>query len=539
MTSDSASAEVRDGSPSAWNPAFLRCLAAMGLGAASLAILDWSRPAIDSPGPLPLLLLASALVFTGPPRSGAASRGTALGIAALLGVALWGASGALGWPAEKNAALLALPLWGIAAGCATLGVVLNGTGRAFVLAGLCTVGAARAAADVMQGPTSELVWWCACFAWIAATMLPSGTLRRSAGDSMPLVAGVLWFVLLIAALTVQEIRHPLARYGALDDSAAVDAIRSRPITGFGGGAFDGAMAGFTRRNLDVPILDASEQTPPAYRRPEFATRAILRLCVDIGVPAAIAAIAGLVLVFAFAVGRTRWTRERAAALGAAGFWVAALLSSRQPWIVPLALACFAVPAALGRADRESAVPHPAQRSRWAFQSWGIAVVLLAVPAVLFPAARAHWKKQDVLADPKAGAMLANWAVPWQEKAWAIRARSQEIAKYADPRDWLEPVVAEWLRVEPHSEMAWVEHVRLAEKRGGAAAAEKAAMQAHERLPSSAVFMLWVARARVEQGRTADAVAFLEEAVRDRQSIHPGVQSRIVELRLQMARETRK
>jgi len=508
----------------------------MALGGASMAVFEWSAPDIAKPGALALALLAAALLAAGPPRVVGRDRRAATGVALAIGAALFAASGALGWANEKDAALLSFPLWAFPVGLGMLGATFARSGRAFALSALVAIGVCRLAGQYFQGATSELFWWIASFAWIGAVVFLSAAIRRSAGDSVPLVAGVLWFVLLLAVLTIQEVRNPMARLGSIDDAGAVDAVCARPFAGFGTGSFPNVMLEFSRRGLETAVDDGTGNLVPRMAAPTFATRAILRLAVDAGLPALLAGFAGLVFATGASLARGNWTRERIAALGVAGLWLGALCSMRDAWVVPLSMLCLAAPAAFGR-DPSGEGEH-ADRRRYAFESWGIALAFALVAATFMPVARWRWSRENPVANPKVEFSPSHWARPWSDKAWAIRARSAEIAKYADPRDWLEPVAEQWLRASPRSEFAWVERIRVAEKKGGPAAAEKTALAAHERLPGSATIMLWVARARAEQGRTLDAAEFLERAAADRPPAHPLVRARIVELRTQLARERR-
>ncbi len=506
---------------------FVRCLWAMALGAAAVAVFRWERVAIDQPGALPLVLLAAALLLAGPPKRAAkTSRAARAAIAIAIAAFAWCAAGAFGLAEEREAALLTLPNWSFAAGLAVLGWCLRQTGRPFVVAGLVAMAVCRVAASAMQGFHPEAVWWTATLLWACAVLVGSKQLSGKAPESPPLIAGVFWFVLLVSALTVQEFRTPFAAFGASDDRSAVAAVLEKPATGFGSGSFERVINEYTIRSPELSKRPPDDDETMA--RAQWATRAVLRLAAEIGLPALLAMMLALVLAAGSSVRTRPWTRERVACFGAMGFWLAGMLSMRTSSPLAVGVLAFLVPAAMGRA--ETASDETPATKRFAFEPWGVALAVVLVPAILFPFARWQWQRQDPASNIEAKSFLSAWSAPLRSQAVTIRARSTEIAKYADPRDFLEPVAKRWLAASPRDELALFEWVRLAERTGGRKASEEAALEAHRRLPWEPAFPLWAVRMRVEEGRIDEAIEFLDDLNQRQQPLHHAVRERRMKLR---------
>ncbi len=527
-SSETVSAEGPSNKPR-FSFGFVRCLGAMILGAASVAVFRWERVSIDQPGALPLLMLAGGLIVAGPPRKAPVpSRATTVGQVLITMALIWCIIGAFGFVEEKEAALLTFPNWSMVLGLAILGWCLRQTNRPFVLVAILAMGVCRLIASAFLGFHPESVWWTATLIWSAAVYLGSRQLPVGTTDSPPLIGGVFWFVLLVGSLTIQETRNPLSPFGGSDDRSAVNAVLAQPLAGFGSGSFDHVLHEFTIRSPEPGsrVLDGEERES----RTRWGARTILRMMVEIGGPAIVLLFLGTVLTMASTIQSRAWTLERTVCFGAAAFWLAAILSMRTASPLAPAILAFVLPAALGR--QNTAANDTEVKRRFAFEPWAAALLLLVAPAILFPYARWQWNRQNPETNVQAKSILGSWTEPLRMQAWCIRARSEEIAKYADPRDYLKPVVENWLAASPRDEMALIERVRLAERTDGRVAAEQAALDAHRRLPWSPAFTLWVVRMRLEQGRVDDAIEFLDELSRRQKPLHPAVRSRLVTLREQ-------
>src|SRR5690606_7024797 len=119
---------------------------------------------------------------------------------------------------------------------------------------------------------------------------------------------------------------------------------------------------------------------------------------------------------------------------------------------------------------------------FAVAPWITVLILVLLPTAGFPVSKWHYNRQYKAAPLDARSILPHWAYPYQNAAWTIRSKSAEIMKFADPRDYLKPVIEEWIRLAPHNELAQIERVRWANQTLEQEAGEAIAREAHERLP---------------------------------------------------------
>ncbi|MDK2972049.1 MAG: hypothetical protein PWP23_1804 [Candidatus Sumerlaeota bacterium] len=509
-------------------PAFWRAAAGAGLAAMGMALLDVSPLAINQPGGIPAAFIALALFVAGPPRQFEERTLARVGLLALFAVLLaWPLAGAAGFVPEREAAVLSLPLWGCAAALVVLGWRFRQQDPdllmlTFVGAGVLRTVLRWGEPEFMGG---ELAWWGAAIAWCLGVTLIYRRLKDHLGEERALLGGLAWFVLLLGALTVAEMRAAPPPILKADQRAALVMLKAKPLSGWGSGGVERAFAEYALR-------------PPAEA--PLAANGAFRLVGEMGMPFC----ALLVLLALGTFGRTitaqPWDRARFVLLGAAGLWIAGVLAMRATPLPALVLLLFLWPGVLGcprPPDAEMENPDLVPGHAW--MGWAGGLIPALAMAVLFPAAQWHYSRQAAGYDIDAASFLPGWTVPLKDRAWAIRDRSPEIAQYADPRRKLQPVVEQWVAAAPHDEYARIEEVRWAAKTLTPQQAEAVALNAHERLPWSPEIALWLVRLKLRQGKRAEALAFLEQLAIERAPLHITVQARYAQLRAEVGNKSKR
>lgn len=474
------------------------CTSAAGaaLGAMACGLMRWDGVEATvfrwAPGALVLL----GLLLVGPPaRPGPLARWEQALRAGLMAALAWPLV-AVAFVPEKESAFLCGSLWVLALGAGLVGwrarqqdpdlpLVAMGLTGSYLLAG--GYGGAFEASPVG-------LWWAGVTVWLVFGGLLTRPLRRASEGSLPLIGATGWFVLAVMLLTIQEYRSPWLHLVPADAEASWAAWRAEPWLGWGLGASDRVLLEFAQRDPETGPWTASGWH---------------RLLIELGALPFGALLVGVVAVLAAAARRRHWNRARTLALGGAGLWLLAMLSTRSNPLEALPAAAFLLPGALGNpADRDEARP-PRQ---WAL--WAAASALVAGAALGPWLGKRHYEAQNPEANLEARSLLPFWTRPLRERASLIKEKSPDIAARANPLDWMEPVVEDWLAAAPHDVFAHAEAIRLAWARGDPAAAERAARQAAGRLPWSDVPAAWVVRLRLEARDPAGALAFLD-AVQER------------------------
>jgi hypothetical protein len=493
---------------------FTALATALVIGGTGGAFAAYGTPEllITSPGPLALALLAGVLLLCRPVMGSGPWRRShwiALG-AAVVGFAL-PLVGAFGVAIEAEAALLAAPRWLFVLGAMLLGFAMGRRSLEVFAATILIVGGLRTWGAWQSGLdwTSELVWWVPVTAWLAgAVLLARRPSRVTLPESTALLAAVAWFLFALVAMTLQESRHPTPHFFAPDRDAALGAMTSQPILGWGLGSSERVFLEYAVRDPDLAPM---------------AVRALLRLATEVGLLSLVLlAMAGLVLLV-HGLKRQTWSTRRLAALGVAGFFLLAVISSRGEWSALLAL--FALTFASAFASEEEA-PHP---------SWTLALVgavpLATVAGILF-IAQIHYLGQNPRENAEARSFLPMWTLPLRNEAFLLRQRL-EITPGDEPSvERLVELASQWTAVSPHDEYGWIERVRVLYARLGPKEAVETSREASRRLPWSNALAAWHRRLLVENDRQREAIQFLEELRVRRGTLPPALAGRLLELRIQ-------
>ena len=255
----------------------------------------------------------------------------------------------------------------------------------------------------------------------------------------------------------------------------------------------------------------------------------------IGLPATLCLGFALVLSIAYTAGERGVDRARASALGAAVLWLIALVSIRQPIEGLLPALALLWPAALGSATVPESVPSEDFIPSYTWLPVWSALILMLIPAVVFPAAQWHYERQAPRSTIGARSFLVNWAQPHADQAWLIRSRSGEISRSADPRVMLRRPAESWVDLEPRSHFAQFEMVRWAHSALPNQRAERIALRAHSRLPWSQEIAAFVVRIQIEDDREAEALEWLERYGAQYGPLAPVLRSRLEELQQKVRR----
>ncbi len=467
---------------------------------------------ITSPGPLALVLLAGVLLLCRPVMGAAPWRSShwmALG-AALAGFAL-PLMGAFGLAIEAEAALLAAPRWLFVLGALLLGFALGGRSLELFAATILIVGGLRTWGAWQSGLdwASELVWWVPVAAWLAgALMLARRPSRVTLPESTALLAAVAWFLFALVAMTLQESRHPTPHFFAPDRDAALGALTSRPVLGWGLGSSKRVFLEYATRDPDLAPM---------------AARALPRLAAEVGLlPLLLLAAAGLA-VTVHGLKHQTWSTRRLAALGVAGFFLLAVISSRGEWSALLALFALAFAAAF-------AAEEDAPRGGWTPALVG-AIPLATLAAVLF-LAQVHYLAQDARENADARSFLPMWTLPLRNEAFLLRHRLEVAPGGEQSVERLVALSSQWTSASPHDEYGWIELVRVRNARFGPGEAVETSREASRRLPWSNALAAWHRRLLVENDRHKEAIQFLEALRVRRGTLPPALAGRLLELKIQ-------
>jgi hypothetical protein len=467
---------------------------------------------ITSPGPLALVLLAGVLVLCRPTFGPSAMRPVqrvALG-AAVVGILL-PLMGSLGLAIEAEAAMVAAPRWLFAVGALLVGLALARRSLEVFAAVLIIIGGLRTWGAWQSGLDwgGEIVWWGPVVAWlIGAVMLSHRPARVVLPDSTALLGAVAWFLLAVIAMTLQESRHPTPHFFAPDRDALFGAVAAQPALGWGLGSSERVFLEFSRRDPDLAPI---------------AVRSLLRLATEVGLIALLLLFAAGLIVTAHGLKQQTWSTRRLAALGVAGFFLLAVISSRGEWSALLALFALAFGSAFAGEEKS---PGPA----WTLTMVG-AVPLLAVAALLF-SAQAHYLAQNPRENVEARSFLPMWTLPLRNEAFLLRQRL-EITPGDEPSvERLVALASQWTAVSPHDEYGWIERVRVLNARLGPGEAVETSREASRRLPWSNALAAWHRRLLVENDRQREAIQFLEELRVRRGTLPPALAGRLLELRIQ-------
>lgn len=503
---------------------FWKAAVAAGCVAGALALFDNEPLSIRRPGVLPLGLMVGALLIASPPRRFEPSSMRRVGVLGLVVLFFtWMGAGAFGMAPEHEAALLTLPAWALMAALLVVGRRFRQQDLDLLVVTLLGAGVLRGLAnfDSATFRASELPWWVATFLWCVIVPLARRQLEREAEDSTILIGGVSWIVLMLGALTAQELQAMPEPLLLADRAGAIEALRAAPLTGWGSGGFERVMQEYAQR---APALGP------------FATQGAVRLLVELGGAACLVLVLAGLLAVAESWSRRSWEPSRLVILGTAGLWLVAALAMRRTPFVPLAILFFLWPGVVGREQVPDDSKSPDDLPPFAWMGWTAALLFVAAVGIAFPMAEWSYQRQSPRENLGIVSPLPGWTVPDRDQAWLIRDRSADLARFTDPRTKLQPVLERWIAASPHDEEARIEWVRWATRTLPPAEAEREALEAHERLPWSPTLALWVARIKAERGGRAEAIAFLERLARERAPLPLPVQARLNELKREEAAE---
>jgi hypothetical protein len=481
----------------------------IGLVAGAFALLWEAKLWIQYPGPVPLAMIAIAVAVL-QPQLGWKQQPQGVRVAlGLLGAGLLlPLAGLIGLAREPDAALLASPYWFFVIGALALGFGHRGRPLPVVVMTFVAIAALRIWGAWQSGfdVADEATWWVPMSLWVVAvTVSDRFAAKGLLPESAPLLAAISWFVLVLVTMTIQESRHPTPQFFANDREATLTAIAEAPVVGWGlGSAQRVFLETATRDPNDAPLT----------------ARAVLRLASDVGLlPLLLIAVGALMLV-GRALRDPQWDSARIILLGAAGFFLVAMISSRSEWPVFLALLGFSFMAAFAPRVKSTTVERRSY----------LATLAIIAPMILLAAAlavaRIHHNMQKSHINPEAWTFLPTWSLPLRDKSLALRSRQPTDVES------LEQVARRWTRVTPHEERAWIELIRVVHFVHGAAEAEPIAREATERLPWSDTVAAWRRRILVELDKHDEALQFLESLRERRGSLPPALRGRLLELRYQ-------
>lgn len=501
-------------------PSFWRAAAAAGLASGSLALQLTGRPGMDLASAAPLLLAALAVLAAGPalllerePWLSQVARGLLAAAFAWPVLSLFG-----GVAFDREAALFALPGWMLLFPLVVLSWRLRQQDPE--LPGYAVAGGLLLAAVLAGGPPAVpfgfWVWAVVALAWIAGVRVAHGPLVRQQQNSAAFLGGLSWFVLLVVALTVQEWAWPTKELLHWDEMAAAEAQRARLWLGWGLDGFSGAAAEFSQRD---PALG------------DWAATAVQRLVADAGLPVLVLAVVSALAFGRRTVSGRAWPVGRTMSTGAAGLWVAALIAGRMDYGLAMWPLALLLPGVLGEPEKPSHLPNEDWIPPRSWSWYGSAAAAAVVVAFLFPAARAHYERQQPAELMGASTFLAAWAQPHRDATWLAKKRWEDIATYTDPVSLAEEEIDAWIAIAPRDEFAHSNAVDVAVFAGDLDRALERAQAAHGLLPWSDVAAMQVLRVRLLRGELPEAEAFLL-ALRARRGgqLSPLFAQRLAELR---------